>query len=104
METARPPVKIGGAQWEVQLRVRSGKNTASPVVQRWRVENLDAGVLNFKQGQLLTLELTPGRYQIEAMVQRKAADPVQVLRTLIVVTPDAASLQPSPGKNLASAD
>jgi hypothetical protein len=104
VETARPPVKIGAAQWEVQLRVRSGKNTASPVVQRWRVEDLDAGVLNFKQGQLLTLELTPGRYQIEAMVQRKAPAPVQALRTLIVVTPDAALLQPSPGKNLASAD
>jgi hypothetical protein len=99
VEAARPPVKIGSSQWEVTLQVRSGKNTASPVVQRWRVEHLDAGVLNFKQGQVLTLELTPGRYQIEAILQQKKA-----ARTLLVVTPDAALLQPSPSKNLASTD
>ena len=103
VETTRPPTKIGGAQWEVQLRVRSSKDTTSPVVQRWRIEHLDAGVLNFKEGQLLTLELLPGRYQIEASVQRKAKAPVQLLRALLVVTPDATLLQPSSGKNFASA-
>jgi hypothetical protein len=103
VETTGPPAKIGSSQWEVQLRVRSSKDATGPFVKNWRIEHLDAGVINFKQGQVLTLELTPGRYQIEASVQRKAAAPVQVLRALLTVTPESTLLQPSSGKDYAAA-
>ncbi len=104
LESVKPPKKVGDEEWEVCLRVRSVNEGPSPTVQRWRIERADGAILSFSQEQVLTRELTPGRYRVEARVQRQGASAIKVLRSILVVTPDAAMLQPSPGKNLASAN